>query len=74
MAACDPNTLTNAAKCFDCLDDKMQLAVQTYLLAVIAGVTPDPAALSNLAAGFQGLSDSAILQIQAYLLCKISGG
>lgn len=72
--ACDPNTLTTAAKCFQCLSHEQQLMVQAYLLALIAGASTDPNVLVKAAAQFQALSEKELLMVQAYLLCKISGG
>lgn len=72
--ACDPNTLTTAAKCFQCLSHEQQLMVQTYLLAVIAGASTNPETLVVAAKQFQALSEKELLMVQAYLLCKISGG
>jgi hypothetical protein len=72
--ACDPNTLTTAAKCFQCLSHEQQLMVQAYLLAVIAGASTNPNVLVKAAAPFQALSEKELLMVQAYLLCKISGG
>lgn len=50
------------------------MAVQTYLLAVIAGASTDPKTLQQQAKAFQGLSYERLLEVQAYLLCQISGG
>jgi hypothetical protein len=72
--ACDPNSITTAAKCFQCLSHEQQLMVQAYLLAVIAGASTDPKVLVVAAAKFQSLSEKELLMVQAYLLCKISGG
>lgn len=72
--ACEPNALSTAASCFQCLDTKQQLMVQAYLLALIAGQVADPEALLSAATQFQSLSEKELLMVQAYLLCKISGG
>lgn len=72
--ACDPNTITTAAKCFQCLSHEQQLMVQAYLLSLIAGASTDPNVLVVAAAKFQSLSEKELLMVQAYLLCKISGG
>lgn len=72
--ACDPNTLTTAAKCFQCLSHEQQLMVQAYLLALIAGASTNPEVLIAAAAPFQALSEKQLLMVQAYLLCKIYGG
>jgi hypothetical protein len=72
--ACDPNDLTKAAACFQCLDTKQTAMVQAYSLAVIAGVTIDPGALLDAAAPFQALDEKQLSMVQAYLLCLINGG
>lgn len=72
--SCEPNDLTKAASCFQCLSEMEQAMVQTYLLAIIAGVEPSPEPLLAAATQFQALSDKELLMVQAYLLCKISGG
>lgn len=74
MSACDPKTLISQSKCFQCYDQKESMAVQTYLLAVIAGASTDPKTLQQQAKAFQGLSYERLLEVQAYLLCQISGG
>jgi hypothetical protein len=70
--ACTPEELAKAAKCFECLDPKTQNSIQTYLLAVIAGVDPDPSTLAALAKHFQAASPLQLQQMQAYLLCQIA--
>jgi hypothetical protein len=72
VASCAPNDLAAAVACF-CLSDKQQLAVQTYLLATIAGGSMSPSVLNAaaVAAGFGNLPEKQSLQIQAYLLCAI---
>jgi len=72
--ACDPNTLTTAAKCFQCLSHEQQLMVQAYLLTVIAGGSTDPEVLLADSKQFQALSEKELLMVQCYLLCKINGG
>lgn len=72
--SCEPNDLTKAASCFQCLSEKEQAMVTAYLLAVIAGASPVPETLLSNASQFQALSEKELLMVQAYLLCKISGG
>lgn len=72
--SCEPNDLTELAKCFQCLDEKSAMAVELYLLAVIAGVSPDPSALVTASAAFQGLSTQQNASVQTYLLCQINEG
>lgn len=64
----DASQLANQAKCF-CFPSGMQPAVQTYLLAVLAGVdTSDPAGLLNAARNFRGIPAGDQLSVQNYLL------
>ena len=73
---CDPKALADAAKCFQsCIPAGMQPAVQTYLLAVIAGGSLDPKVL--LAAATTPGKSFLVLEgvqqeVQAYLLCQIA--
>lgn len=69
--SCDPNALVDAAKCFSCLPPVTNLEVQTYLLAVLAGVTTDPNALAALANQFKTLSPTTLIEVQTYLLCQL---
>lgn len=71
---CEPNALTTAASCFQCLDAKQLSMVQAYSLAVIAGVATDPNALVEAASKFQALDEKSLSMVQAYLMCKILGG
>lgn len=70
--SCDPNELIAAARCFlNKLTAEERSAIQTYLLALRAGVDPDPTALANAARCFQTcLSSGQLKAIQAYLLCS----
>ena len=68
--SCTPSDLAVAAKCF-CLPSGTQQAINTYLLAVIAGGSTDPATLAIAAKNFQGIPPQILIQIQAYLLCQI---
>lgn len=70
--SCDPNDLTELAKCFQCLDEKTAMAVELYLLSVIAGVDPNPSALVTASAAFQGLDPQQSASVQTYLLCQIN--
>lgn len=70
--SCDRNDLAEAAKCF-CYDKKIQIAVELYLLAVIAGGSLDPNVLAEAAAaaGFNGIADRQSQDaIRLYLLCQ----
>ena len=70
--SCDPNELLNAARCFlSCLNADERSAIQTYLLAIRAGVDPDPEALANAARCFQScLNEGQMKAIQVYLSCQ----
>ena len=68
--SCDPNDLMEAAKCFSCVPRGMQPAVQTYLLAVIAGGSLDPNVLMEQAKCFR-CADGMHEDIQSFLLCQI---
>jgi hypothetical protein len=70
--SCTPSDLAAEATCFECqLSDAQRAAIQTYLLAVIAGGSTDPQTLLTAASQFQNLSGVQLAQIQAYLLCAI---
>ena len=69
---CTPQSLSDASACFEMqLTDAGRTAIQTYLLAVLAGGSTDPQALLTAATQFGNLSVPQLLQIQAYLLCQI---
>lgn len=70
---CTPSALAADAKCFVCLTTQQAQAVQTYLLAVIAGVSTDPAVLMENAKCFVCLTSQQRDAIKTYLLCVISG-
>jgi len=72
--SCLPQDLVNNSVCIECLDQKQQLMAQTYLLALLAGVSPNPGALLASASCFGCLSEKQLLMIQASLLCKLTGG
>lgn len=71
--SCDAQSLADAAKCYDCLPVGIQLSIQTYLLAVIAGGSLDPQTLANQARCFRCL-EGMHAEVQAYLLCNIVNG
>lgn len=72
--SCKPQDLVNESNCLQCLSEKEQAMVQTYLLAQIAGVAPNPGALLAASSAFQVLSPKQLAMIQASLLCQINGG
>lgn len=61
-----------SAACFEAqLSEAQRGAIQTYLLAIIAGGSTDPQTLLTAASAFQNLSGVQLAQINAYLLCAI---
>lgn len=52
----------------------MQLEIQTYLLAQLAGGSTDPSTLANEARciSCMNFSSKQLLEIQIYLLCQIA--
>lgn len=76
LASTDPSTLANAARCFLCtVPPGDQLAVQTYLLAIIAGVDTSSdgvQALVNNARCFScTIPPGDHLAVQNYLLVQL---
>lgn len=74
----DPQVLANEARCFgSCIPIGEQLAVQTYLLAVIAGLPTDSAgaqSLANAARCFAScIPPGDQLAVQNYILAQING-
>ena len=70
--SCTPSDLSAEASCFECqLSEVQRSAINTYLLALLAGGSTDPQTLLNSATAFQNLSPLQLAQIQAYLLCAI---
>jgi hypothetical protein len=71
--ACTPGTLLESSKCFLCFSEHQNSAIEAYLLAQIAGVTPD---LTLLAAAkcFVCLDEKQNNAIEAHQLCQINGG
>lgn len=70
--ACDPKTLAADAAPFAVYSEGEHMAVQTYLLAVLAGGSTDPATLVAAAKGFAALDAATLQQVQASLLCSIA--
>lgn len=61
-----------AGACFRCLSGHDLMALNTYLLAVLAEGSLDPSVLIQAAACFKCLSEMELLQVQAYLLCQLN--
>lgn len=71
---CTTSALAEAAKCFTCLSPADHAAIQTYLLAVIAGGSTDPATLLASAKCFTCVPDGELKRIGVYLLCQAANG
>jgi hypothetical protein len=69
--SCDPSDLALSAKDFQKLQPELKRQIDTYLLAVIAGVTPDPSAMALAAKDFQNVAPEDLIRLQVYLLCQI---
>lgn len=70
--SCEQNDLLAAAACFaERIPPGQQAALQTYLLAVIAGGSLDPNVLLEEARCFR-CADGMLMEIQTYLLCQIA--
>ncbi len=77
IASSDPKVLAQAAKCFACYTPAQQLAIQSYLLAVIAGLPTNAAGVDAIALAAKCFMPSCIpsgyeLSIQNYLLSQIA--
>jgi len=72
--AWDPETTLRAAKCFTCLTKAQAKAIQTYSLAITAGVNPDPAYLLAASACMKCIPVSMLTAAQAALMYAIAGG
>ena len=76
LSTTDPSGLANLSTCFLCtIPSGMQLAVQTYLLATIAGVDTSSAGIQTLlqnAAPFESTVPMGMqLAVQNYLLVQL---
>lgn len=69
--ACETDTLASDARCFTCLSPRTHLEVQTYLLAVYAGVAVDPNALAAASKQFQGIPPAALNAVKTLLFCDL---
>ena len=72
---CDPSSLANEARCFDrCIPPGMQPAVETYLLASIAGVGTDAASIRQLVNDARCFArcGAGTNGVKTYLLCQIA--
>ncbi len=74
--ACDPQSLANAAVCFEtCIPFGGHMAVQTMLLAqiraaLVAGASTDPGFIANEARCFE-CAGGGLSSMQVFLLCQI---
>lgn len=70
--SCDATTLMREAKCFRCIPAGMQAAVQSYLLASIAGGSMDVDELLNGARCLTScLPPGLLFEVKTHLLCQI---
>lgn len=70
--SCEASSLVQASRCFGCIPPGMQAAVQSYLLASIAGGSMDPATLLREAAcNASCLPPNLLPEIKTSLLCQI---
>lgn len=76
--ACDPNTLIEQAKCYECaLTGDMYLAVEIILLCAIRDGTPltcSPQALVSLASCIRCIPIGMMQAVKTSLLCDIASG
>lgn len=70
--SCTANDLETGAASLGGTSERDLLAMQTYLLAVMAGVSLDPDVLLANAKDFQECSAEDLAAISAYLLCQIA--
>lgn len=69
---CKPADLVRESDCFECISVKQLIAVQTYLLAVKAGIAVNPESLVAASVCFSCLPVKKLLAIQTYLYCQIA--
>lgn len=72
--SCEPSSVMAASKCFMCLDEAEQAAIQTYLLCQIAGMICTPQTLMTAAKCYMCLGPAQLQAINTYLLCQILAG
>jgi len=75
-SSCDPQTLRDQAKCiYQCTTQFEKEAIKVWLLATLAGVSPNVTALSDLAKCFIELCLQGIplTEIDTYLLASANG-
>lgn len=76
MIECNANTLADSAQCLSgCLGRDQLLAIEVYLLAVMANQSTDPKDLISQAGQIYCCVPAGMYPaIQAYLLCQIANG
>ena len=77
LQSTDPSVLANAARCFtSCIPPGDQLAVQTYLLAVTAGLDTSAAGVATLVNAARCFSSCIPpgdqLAVQNYILAQLA--
>jgi len=60
------------AKCFRCIPGHKFPSVTTYLLSVVAGVSPNPQSLMAAASCFLCLNPLDLMRVQGHLLCQLA--
>lgn len=65
--------LLSDARCFECIPEKTQTEIQTYLLSVIAQTGSDPATLLAQSKCLLCLTSKQLTEIKVYLLATLAG-
>ena len=71
---CTPADLLPLAAVMQGMSEEQRGYVNTYLLALAAGVDPDPDAILAEAACFRCVPEQKLKEMSAYLLCVAAGG
>jgi hypothetical protein len=72
MAILTASELSEASKCIKCLEPGELQYVNTYLLALIAGVSTNPTTLLEASKCLDCLTPGQLRQIQVYLLNRFN--
>ena len=71
---CTANDLIPLAAVMRGMSEEQRNYVNTYLLALAAGVDPDPDAILAAAKCFRCVPEQKLKEMSAYLLCQAAGG
>ena len=71
---CTANDLLPLAAVMRGMSEEQRNYVNTYLLALAAGVDPDPNEILAAAACFRCVPEQKLKEMSAYLLCQAAGG